>query len=342
MAYMAADDDTVWTDGRDSPYTSHASVDPEASPLPADALRSAVRLGLGLTGLAILALRELLEASTGTGAGPRQVDARDAAVPPPTQTLLRVAVGTAGLAVEGQRRFFNAAASIGGPVVTTMSAVLELASARGPGAGIARRLESLSESGLAEQRRNQQITFATGQAVVRAVVDAVLAEVDLDAVVARVDLDAAVARVDIDAIVDRLDLDLIAARLDLDAIAARLDVDAVVDRVDLQRLTADVLAMVDVDAIAARLDLDAVAARLDVNAVVNRVDLASITEQVLDEVDVGLIVRESSGAMAAETVDAVRIQGMRADRFLSRIVDRLLLRAEGRDTSPPASLPLLP
>ena len=82
------------------------------------------------------------------------------------------------------------------------------------------------------------------------------------------------------------------------------------------------------------LPLREVAARLDVNAVVERVDLARITEQVLDEVDVGHIVRESSGAMAAETVDAVRMQGMRVDGFLSRVVDRLLARPGGRDTGP--------
>ena len=106
------------------------------------------------------------------------------------------------------------------------------------------------------------------------------------------------------------------------------------DRVDLPRVTARVLDSVDIDAVAARLDLDAVAARLDVNAVVDRVDLARVTEQVLDEVDVGHIVRESSGAMAAETVDAVRMQGMRVDGFLSRVVDRLLARPGGRDTGP--------
>ncbi len=356
------DDDVTWPDEQAGTYFADASADASGAYLvPADALRSALRLAVGATGLAVMALRELLDLSAhpaGSAGGNRSV--RETAVPPPTQTLQRLATGAFGLGVETQRRCLNIAAEIGGPVATTVSAVIEAAAARGPGAAIARRLTRMSEQGLAEQRRNQEITLASGQAVIQAVVAAVLAEVDfddivaqvdldaavarvdLDAAVARVDLDAIVARVDIDAIVDRLDIDAIATRLDLDAVAARLDVNAVVDRVDLHRLTAEVINMVDVDEIAARLDLDAVAARLDVNAVVERVDLARITEQLLDEVDVGLIVRESSGAMAAETVDAVRIQGMRADRFLSRIVDRVLQRADGRDIGPPGASSLVP
>jgi hypothetical protein len=310
-------------------------VESTSADIPDDAVRSAMRLALGATGLALVALHKLLQHSAHpVGSAAAQPSMQATSIPPPTQTLQRLATGTVGVGIEMQRRCLDVAAAIGGPVMTTLSAVVEVATTRGPGAAMANRLGRVSHRGLAEQRRNQQITRSSGQAAVSAVVAAVLAEVDLDAVVARVDLDAAVARVDLEAIVDRLDIDGIAARLDLDAVAARLDVDAVVDRVDLQRLTNDVIDNVDIDAIAARLDLDAIAARLDIDAIVDRVDLARVTQQVLDEVDVGLIVRESSGAMAAETVDAVRYQGMRADRFLSRVVDRVLQRAEGRDTSP--------
>jgi hypothetical protein len=95
-----------------------------------------------------------------------------------------------------------------------------------------------------------------------------------------------------------------------------------------------VVARVDLDAIAARIDLDAIAARIDLNAIVSRLDLAGLTEQVIDEVDLGEIIRESSGTMATETVDALRVQGMRADHLLSRLVDRVLLRKEERHTGP--------
>jgi hypothetical protein len=106
------------------------------------------------------------------------------------------------------------------------------------------------------------------------------------------------------------------------AVLDEVDVDAVVARVDLDRI---------VD----RLDLDAIAARIDVDAVVARVDLAGLTEQVMDEVDLGEIIRESSGTMATETVDALRVQGMRADHLLSRVVDRVLLRKDERDAAGP-------
>jgi hypothetical protein len=105
---------------------------------------------------------------------------------------------------------------------------------------------------------------------------------------------------------------------------------AVLDEVDLD----GVVARVDLDAIAARIDLDAIAARIDLNAIVSRLDLAGLTEQVIDEVDLGELIRESSGTMASETVDALRVQGMRADHLLSRLVDRVLLRKEERHTGP--------
>jgi hypothetical protein len=116
-----------------------------------------------------------------------------------------------------------------------------------------------------------------------------------------------------------------AARALVAAIAAavldEVDLDGIVDRLDLDR-------------IAERLDLDAIADRIDVDAVVARIDLPGITERVMDEVDLGQIIRESSGTMATETVDALRVQGMRADRLLSRVVDRVLQRNDERHTDP--------
>jgi hypothetical protein len=113
----------------------------------------------------------------------------------------------------------------------------------------------------------------------------------------------------------------VVARVDLNQIAARIDLDEIVDRVDI-------------DAIAARIDLDAIVARLDIDAILARVDLPALTEQVIDEVDLGEIIRESSSTMASETVDALRVQGMRVDGLVSRIVDRILLREGQRQTGP--------
>ena len=119
----------------------------------------------------------------------------------------------------------------------------------------------------------------------------------------------------------RVDLNQIAARLDLDAIVARIDIDAIAARIDI-------------DAIAAQIDLDAIVGRVDLDAIVARIDFGGLTEQVIDEVDLAEIIRESSSTMATETVDALRVQGMRVDGLVSRIVDRVLLRQGQRQTGP--------
>ncbi|HVD12981.1 MAG TPA: hypothetical protein VNK73_00865 [Actinomycetota bacterium] len=108
--------------------------------------------------------------------------------------------------------------------------------------------------------------------------------------------------------------------VDLDAVVARVDLDQVVDRLDLDRVVE-------------RLDLDAIVARVDVDAILRQVDFAAVTERVMDEVDVAEIIRESSSTMASETADALRVQGMQADRALGRLVDRALRRKGERQTA---------
>jgi hypothetical protein len=212
-----------------------------------------------------------------------------------------------GLAMEAQRRSLNAAGAVAGRLgwplrVLTRPAV---AVARGSVAvaGHHLNLDGWAALGLAEQRRAQAVAVKAARTLIAALVAAVLDEIDLDQVAARVDLDRIVDRVDLDAIVERVDVDAVAARIDVDAIARRIDVDAVVGRVDL-------------------------------DAVVARIDVPGLTEQVIDEVDLGEIIRESSSTMASETVDALRVQGMRVDGLVSRIVDRILLRDGQRHTDP--------
>jgi hypothetical protein len=136
----------------------------------------------------------------------------------------------------------------------------------------------------------------------------------------------------VDAVADHLDLTaLVADRVDLDAVVVRLDVDRVVDRVDLQRA----IDRISIDEIAARLDVDAVAARLDIQAVVDRMDIMGIAQGVIEGLDIPELIRESTGAMSAETVDTIRLRGMDADRFIARVMDRVLSR-KGDDDSPAA------
>jgi hypothetical protein len=145
--------------------------------------------------------------------------------------------------------------------------------------------------------------------------DLLLRHVDLDRVVAAVDLDGAVRRVDVAAVVDRVDVVAVVDRVDLDAVAQRLDLDAVLSRLDL---TAIVLERVDLDAV--------------IQAVLARLDLVGLAEEVIEGVDLPEIIRESTGSMASDTVQGVRMQAIGADEAVGRAVDRFLLRRNGRST----------
>jgi hypothetical protein len=218
-----------------------------------------------------------------------------------------LAAAALGLAVEAQRRSWDAAGVVAARVGSPLRVLARPAVAFAQGSvAVARHhldLDAWAARGLAEQRRAQAAAVRTIRTLIAALVAAVLDELDLDQVVARIDLQR---------IVERIDPNQIAARIDLDEIVER----------------------VDVDAIAARIDLDAIVARVDIDAILARVDLPGLTEQVIDEVDLGEIIRESSSTMATETVDALRVQGMRLDGLVSRVVDRILLREGQRQTGP--------
>ncbi|GGL87915.1 hypothetical protein GCM10010129_34710 [Streptomyces fumigatiscleroticus] len=133
------------------------------------------------------------------------------------------------------------------------------------------------------------------------------------AVVARLDLDALVARVDVDRVADRVDVGRVAERVDVNRIADRVDVERIADRVDVNR-------------IADRVDVNRIADRVDVDAVIARIDLVVLTKGVLAEIDLGRIVRDTGGGMAGETVEAIRLRSLRADRVVNRLADRWLRR----------------
>ena len=236
-----------------------------------------------------------------------------------------LAAAALGLAVEAQRRSWAAAAAVAGRVGWPVRFLARPAVAFAQGSvAVARHhlgLDGWAARGLAEQRRLQAAAARAIRALTAALVAAVLDEIDLDQVVTRIDLNQVVDCIELDRIVDRIDPNQIAARIDLGEIVDRVDVDAIAQRVDL-------------DAIVTRLDLDAIVARVDIDAILARVDLPELTEQVIDEVDLGEIIRESSSTMASETVDALRVQGMRADGLVSRIVDRILQRDGQRQTGP--------
>ena len=132
--------------------------------------------------------------------------------------------------------------------------------------------------------------------------------VDLDGLVATVDLDAVAQRLDVEAVIETVDLDEVAKRIDIEQILDRLDLtETVTTRVDLKRIIDEVLASMD---------------------------LPALVEEVMDEIDLPEIIRGSTGTMASETVQTVRLQGVNADEAVARVVDRMLLRRKRARPAP--------
>jgi len=97
----------------------------------------------------------------------------------------------------------------------------------------------------------------------------------------------------------------------------------VLDRIDLTQL---VIERVDVNRI--------IEERVDIDGVIERTDVIGVARDVVQQLDLPEIIRESSGTMGTETVEGLRLRGMDADRSLSRLVDRMLNRTNGREASP--------
>ncbi|MBM4692675.1 hypothetical protein GS434_02495 [Rhodococcus hoagii] len=205
--------------------------------------------------------------------------------------------------------------------------------------GVDAGLALLESRGAETLRAADAVVDRVLREVVRRVVAAALAEVDITAVVREhVDLDAIAEGIDIERIVDRVDIERIVDCVDVDAIAARVDIAPILDRVDVDDVAARVdieriVDRVDVNAIAAKVDVDRIAASVDVDAVIGRVDLVGLSNEVIEGVDLPRIIRESTSTMSTEAVRGARSQGMAADDAVAGFVGRLFGREEreGRD-----------
>ena len=71
-----------------------------------------------------------------------------------------------------------------------------------------------------------------------------------------------------------------------------------------------------------------------VDAVLDQMDLIALANEIIDGVDLPEIIRDSTGSMASETVQGVRMQGIGADQAVGRAVDRLLLRRARSHSGP--------
>ena len=117
-------------------------------------------------------------------------------------------------------------------------------------------------------------------------------------------------------------------------VLGRIDLTALVlERVDLDTI----VAAVDINAAAGRLDVNAVAGTVDIDAIIDRVDLVGLAEEVINAIDLPEIIRDSTGAVASETVRGARMRGIAADQAISRTMGRLLQRRTSPTTGTDSS-----
>jgi hypothetical protein len=228
------------------------------------------------------------------------------AEPPRALDVLDLAVGGASVAT-------SMAGTVAGAVVVGVGRALEpafLPERFRPARAVEGALRPLIRLGRFQRGRLTYEAARQLDVVVPVVAESIVGRLQLTELVRRhVDVDQIVAGVDVDAIVDRLDLQAIVARVDLDEVAARIDVEAVLDRLDL---TATVVNRVDFKTL--------------VDSVLAEVDVAGIVSQVLDEIDLPVLIRASTGTMASDTVQTVRLRGVDADEAVNRLAARLRLR----------------
>lgn len=175
-----------------------------------------------------------------------------------------------------------------------------------------------------------ELTQALAPAAVHVVDDLVQTEALMLRAMEGVDLDPVVSA----ALAD-LDFDHVVAQL-LDATDLNAAVEKLIEQTDLERAISAGLDHIDITAVllehvdAPQL-VEGLMARLDTTKVVlDNVDVVALAEAVIEGVDLPRIVRESSGSIASETVDSVRLQSIDADRAVARLVDRLLGRGRGQ------------
>ena len=63
--------------------------------------------------------------------------------------------------------------------------------------------------------------------------------------------------------------------------------------------------------------------------------MVALARYVIQAIDLPELIRSSTASVTTETVRGVRDQGVDADRAVERLVDRLLLRRQGRHDGSP-------
>jgi len=297
------------------------SSEPSPGSQIAELMGQGVKVSAGLFAAGATALADALRATR--PADPEAEQGKD-----PAATLAGAGLGAAVTAAEAAAGAATQVADTIGPALSWLVEPRFAKDATEVAAGAARVLDGQWKASQAEM-----VAAATSflHELVPEIARGLADQVDLTTLVRE--------RVDVNAIVDDVDLERILDRVDVDALAERIDVDAIVERIDMERLAREfpvetVVEGLDVNAVVDRVDVDRIVDRTDLLGIVERLDVSAIAQEVIEDVDLPRVIRESSGALAGETVRSARVQSMNADRLVARIVDRVL-RREARDLAAP-------
>jgi hypothetical protein len=274
-------------------------------------LEQGMRVGAGMVSAGASAVADALRSTMPESADEEGED--------PAATMAGAGLGAAITAAEAAAAAAKSAAEAVGPIMSWVTNPAALQGASETAAGAARLLDGQWK---ATQAETAQAATAFLTVLIPEITTAILDQIDLTQIVKE--------RVDINAIVEDVDMDRIVDRLDIAAIVDRVDVNAVVQRVDMGQIVEDL----PIEKVVDRVDVNEIVERVDIRGVIDRLDLAEITQDVMDDIDLPSIIRESSGAMASETVQTVRVRGMDADGLVSKIVDRMLRREQRQLEAP--------
>lgn len=130
-----------------------------------------------------------------------------------------------------------------------------------------------------------------------------------------------VVPVTVGAVLDRIDLtSMVLQKVDL-----RTVVEQTLDQLDLTQLVLD------------RVDIDVIVDRADLDRVIDRLPLIDLANYIIDEIDLPSIIRDSTGGIATDAMNAVRMQSTQVDAAVSHVVDRILLRHRTRIVDAPGT-----
>jgi hypothetical protein len=229
-----------------------------------------------------------------------------------------------GLGLEARRRFLSAATAGWSVVAPVGSFLSSRPPMRAPMKAARAGLDRWHQRGTAQMRRDMDATLEAGREITPDLVSTALSWVGPRPLADLVERILPLVRAEaLVPLVQRM-LDELPPEQILSLVERLM---SQLDRARVDRLADRMFEVVDVNGIVAR---------VNVKDLMQELDIPELTRELMEEIDLGEIIRESMGSVSAETRDVLRVRGVQADRRISRVVDRILLRSGERDIAIPA------